>query len=45
MMIVDADDGSGEGEDLTKGGEDGGVDDTCGGHNEGGDKEKDSEEH
>ena len=45
MMIVDADDCTGEGEDLAEGGEDGGVDDSCWRHNEGGDEEKDTEEH
>ena len=43
MVIVDADDGAGEGEDLAEGGEDSGVDDTCGRYDEGGNEEDDAE--
>ena len=43
MVIVDADDGAGEGEDLAEGGEDSGVDDTCRWDNEGGNEEDDAE--
>lgn len=35
IMIVDADEGAAEGEDLAKGGEDGRVDDSCGWNDEG----------
>lgn len=43
MMIVDADDGAGKGENLAEGGEDTGVDDAGGRHDEGGNQEKDTE--
>ena len=43
MVIVNADDGAGEGEDLAEGGEDSGVDDTCRWDNEGGNEEDDAE--
>lgn len=43
-MIVDADEGAAEGEDLAKGSEDGRVDDSCGWNDEGGDDEEDAED-
>ena len=45
MMIINADDGTGKGQDFAKGGEDRGVDDACGRYDEGGDEEMYAEEH
>ena len=43
VFVVDADYCSCKGQDLAKGGEDSGVDDTCGRYDEGGNEEDDAE--
>lgn len=43
-MIVDADEGATEGEDLTEGGQYCWVDDSCGWNDEGGDDEENAED-